>query len=116
MITLAARVLPSLLVLVLTSMIACAGSKPGDTGDTPPADSAADDGAPSPGDDKVCEADVDCVPAQCCHPTSCVPAAQAPDCSDIACTQDCQAGTMDCGQGHCACADGTCTAVIEDLD
>jgi hypothetical protein len=62
---------------------------------------------------ETCQTDADCVPAQCCHPTSCVVASAAPDCSDMACTEDCQGGTMDCGQGHCACQDGTCAAVID---
>jgi hypothetical protein len=111
------------LCLVFVASLACAGSKsPQDSGGPGPGDDEGDD----EGDDKggqgeqgeqgeqVCMADADCVPAQCCHPTNCVPAAQAPDCSDIACTQECQPKTMDCGQGHCACEDGACTAVIDD--
>ena len=65
------------------------------------------------GDVQACASDADCVPAQCCHPTSCTLAGTAPDCSDVACTEECQGGTLDCGQGHCACQDGQCTAVID---
>jgi len=43
----------------------------------------------------------ECVPAQCCHATSCVLIELAPNCSDIICTTICQEETMDCGQGHC---------------
>ncbi len=49
-----------------------------------------------------------CVPAQCCHPTSCVPADQAPDCSETFCTLECRPGTLDCGQGSCQAVEGKC--------
>jgi hypothetical protein len=52
---------------------------------------------------------VPCVPASCCHPTSCVSAAEAPDCSAVSCDASCQEGTLDCGYGHCVVSeDGTC--------
>ena len=57
-----------------------------------------------------CVADSDCVPATCCHPTSCVSADKAPLCGDVMCTMDCQPGTMDCGQGYCYCDSGKCNA------
>ncbi|MFP4119348.1 MAG: hypothetical protein ACLFTH_04810 [Candidatus Woesearchaeota archaeon] len=60
-----------------------------------------------------CSADADCVPASCCHPTACVPAEQAPECSDVFCTEECRPGTLDCGQGSCSCMDGHCEAVYE---
>lgn len=60
---------------------------------------------------KECTSDEDCVPAQCCHPTSCVSRDQAPDCSGIFCTEDCRGGTMDCGCGYCGCIDGRCEVV-----
>ena len=60
-----------------------------------------------------CIKDSDCAPAQCCHPTSCVPKDKAPDCSEVFCTMECRQGTMDCGQGYCACIDNKCQAVIE---
>ncbi len=55
-----------------------------------------------------CSVDADCVPAQCCHPTSCLLRENAPSCSGIVCTGECAPGTMDCGCGHCACIKGEC--------
>ncbi|GEM_PF-1885768 len=55
-----------------------------------------------------CSVDVDCVPAQCCHPSSCVLGVNAPKCSGISCTMECAPGSMDCGRGHCACINGEC--------
>ncbi|MEA1924290.1 MAG: hypothetical protein U9M95_00315 [Candidatus Altiarchaeota archaeon] len=55
-----------------------------------------------------CSVDADCVPGQCCHPTSCVLKENAPGCSGIGCTMECASGTMDCGCGHCACINGEC--------
>lgn len=72
----------------------------------PEATGAADAGAAN-----ECAVDADCVPASCCHPNSCVPVAQKPDCADVACTMECQAGTMDCG-GRCACEAGSCKAIL----
>lgn len=43
----------------------------------------------------------ECVPAECCHPTSCVLKQWAPDCSNTVCTEECREGTMDCGCGAC---------------
>jgi len=63
-----------------------------------------------------CHTDADCVPASCCHPTSCVPRHQGPRCGGIFCTLECRPGTMDCGQGHCACQWGRCVAVISDVE
>ncbi len=58
-----------------------------------------------------CILDSDCVSASCCHATSCVPKAEAPDCSTVFCTQECVQGTLDCGQAECKCVRGEC--VIE---
>ena len=57
---------------------------------------------------KKCESDADCVPSQCCHAPACVAKADAPNCEDIMCSDDCQEGTMDCGAGSCACVEGVC--------
>lgn len=68
------------------------------------------------GQDKVkveCAQDGECVPEQCCHPTSCTRAVAAPDCSETMCTMECAPGTMDCGQGECKCLDGMCEAVLQ---
>lgn len=57
----------------------------------------------------ACTRDDDCVPGGCCHPSTCVPRTQAPDCSEVICTQECRPGTLDCG-GRCACEGGVCVA------
>ena len=58
-----------------------------------------------------CDGDSDCVPAQCCHPASCVNVNNKPDCSGIGCTAVCEPGTMDCGCGHCACVNNECKVI-----
>jgi len=67
--------------------------------------------APCPGEE--CSSNSDCVPADCCHATSCVPAGQAPDCSGVACTMDCRPGTMDC-YGGCECQSSKCVARLSE--
>jgi putative hemolysin len=59
-----------------------------------------------------CSSDSDCVPAQCCHATSCVSQQNKQDCSGRICTMDCKPGTMDCGQGSCGCVNKQCAANI----
>ena len=56
-----------------------------------------------------CTGDSDCVPAQCCHPTSCINRASKGVCN-VLCTANCQ-GPIDCGAGHCGCVGGACTVV-----
>ncbi|MDQ3035140.1 MAG: hypothetical protein M3Y87_22225 [Myxococcota bacterium] len=56
-----------------------------------------------------CTSDADCVPAACCHASTCVAAANAPSCGDAMCTMECRLGTIDCG-GGCLCQDGRCGA------
>ncbi len=63
--------------------------------------------------EKGCLTSNDCVPATCCHATSCIPRNQAPDCTDVFCTEVCEPGTMDCGQGHCECIEGSCKVVMD---
>ncbi len=58
------------------------------------------------------EPTLECVPAACCHSTSCVPADKAPDCSDLFCTQECVPGTLDCQQGSCQTVNEKCEAVF----
>ncbi len=55
-----------------------------------------------------CKEDKDCVPAQCCHPVSCINKRFAPNCKGIMCTMECRAGTMDCGYGRCVCNKNRC--------
>lgn len=59
--------------------------------------------------DVPCRSDADCVKDSCCHATSCVAVADAPDCSAAVCTLECRAGTMDCN-GGCVCQEGRCAA------
>lgn len=63
-----------------------------------------------PVDDQTCTTDADCVPAQCCHPTSCVKQAAKPVCDSIMCTMSCE-GSLDCGVGSCGCTNGRCNVV-----
>jgi len=63
----------------------------------------------------TCSADTDCVPAECCHPTSCVNKDYKANCDGIACTLNCEPNTLNCGQGECKCVDNKCKAVIGQL-
>ena len=53
-----------------------------------------------------CSSDSDCVPEQCCHPTTCMNRQFKTPCN-LLCTQVCE-GPIDCGAGKCACVDGKC--------
>lgn len=57
-----------------------------------------------------CTVDADCVPAQCCHPTSAVNSAYAPNCAAVLCTASCE-GPLDCGAGEIKCVSNRCTVV-----
>jgi hypothetical protein len=118
----ASRLLPLCMVFLLS--LACAGSK-NPTTDEGPAASAGEGGVSGPaegdvvaegeageGGGQACASDADCVPAECCHPTSCVVASAAPDCAAVSCSAECQPGTLDCGQGECHCENGACQAFI----
>ncbi|HLC52253.1 MAG TPA: hypothetical protein VJI98_03365 [Candidatus Nanoarchaeia archaeon] len=63
---------------------------------------------------KQCAVDNECVPAVCCHAKDTVNQANAPDCSAILCSLECEPGTLDCGQGGLACVEGACTVVLYD--
>ncbi len=60
-----------------------------------------------------CNKDSNCIPATCCHPSSCVNINYRPDCEGLMCSMECAPETMDCGQGHCECAGNKCAVVIE---
>ncbi|HZK29681.1 MAG TPA: hypothetical protein VFC43_00380, partial [Methanoregula sp.] len=60
-----------------------------------------------PVDNQTCTIDADCVPAQCCHPTSCVNQASIHVCNFL-CTASCE-GPLDCGAGSCGCNNGKCS-------
>src|SRR5665647_2849436 len=63
----------------------------------------------APADNQTCTTDDDCVPAQCCHPTSCVNQASIHVCNFL-CTASCE-GPLDCGAGSCGCNNGKCSVV-----
>src|SRR5271169_6654431 len=59
---------------------------------------------PIPAAEQSCTNDSDCVPAECCHPGSCINKAYKHVCN-LMCTNVCQ-GPIDCGAGHCGCVNG----------
>lgn len=105
----------STLALVLALLPAC-GPKPAEQAPPSPEQPAPTTATPPPaaGDDgaaQQCSVDADCVPAGCCHPSTCVPVSEKPNCTDVMCTMNCQPGTLDCG-GRCACEAGSCKAIL----
>lgn len=112
----------SAVLIVLLS--ACGNASEGSGGSTGGSEEARPDETPTEGGGEgtteastgelvvgtdVCTTDADCVPAGCCHPASCVAAANAPSCTDVMCTAECRIGTLDCG-GSCLCHEGHCAA------
>jgi hypothetical protein len=67
----------------------------------------------NPETEAECTTDSDCIPAQCCHPTTCIPVEKKGVCN-LACTMNCAPGTLDCG-GSCTCEEGKCIANLNDL-
>jgi len=65
--------------------------------------------------DYSCTKNSDCVPASCCHASSCISINNAPICSRIACSMGCKPGTMDCGQASCVCQNNKCAVVDNKL-
>jgi hypothetical protein len=63
-----------------------------------------------PGDNQTCTMYADCVPAQCCHPASCVNHQEAIHVCNLLCTASCE-GPLDCGAGSCGCVNGRCSVV-----
>lgn len=63
-----------------------------------------------PVDAQTCTTDADCVPAQCCHPTSCISSAAPKSVCNMLCTMSCE-GPLDCGAGSCGCMNGRCSVV-----
>jgi hypothetical protein len=57
----------------------------------------------------ACVYDSDCVPAQCCHPDSCINKDYKGVCN-LFCTEVCS-GPLDCGAGSCGCVKGKCSVV-----
>ncbi|MFC2175058.1 hypothetical protein ACFLQ2_04305 [archaeon] len=81
---------------------------------TPPSASISNPGSVGGAVDekKVCKVDADCVAETCCHARRAVNAPNAPNCTDVACTMDCEPGTVDCGQGYFACSESEQCVVI----
>ncbi len=67
----------------------------------------------SPSALQVCLTDDDCVPAECCHPASCINKANKGVCT-LLCTMSCE-GPIDCGAGRCGCVNGKCSVVATPL-
>lgn len=65
--------------------------------------------APTPMNAMGCTDYTDCVPAQCCHPSSCINKVAARVCDQV-CTSGCE-GPLDCGAGTCGCVQGTCSVI-----
>jgi len=62
-------------------------------------------------ENKVCSTDKDCVPDTCCHATGTINKENAPDCSGMLCTMNCEPNTLDCGQGEIKCINSGCQVV-----
>jgi len=62
---------------------------------------------------ETCKADLDCVPDDCCHSSSCVNINFTPKCEGISCTTECRKGTSDCLQGSCKCISEKCKLILK---
>lgn len=56
-----------------------------------------------------CTSNPDCVPAECCHPSSCTPKTRKEPCN-LMCTAVCE-GPLDCGAGSCGCVNKKCSII-----
>ena len=65
------------------------------------------------GKNGFCFQDDECVPAEACHPKTCILKEKSSDSSGMICTAVCEPGSLDCGQGSCQCINKRCEAVIE---
>lgn len=101
----------SILCIVVAAVAGCTTGTPPVTSVTPaPVVSLTPSPiAPTPMTAAGCTVDSDCVPAQCCHPTSCINKVAERACNEM-CTMSCQ-GPLDCGAGSCGCVKGTCSVV-----
>ena len=57
------------------------------------------------------EEEIRCVPSSCCHATECVLESDAPNCSGVFCTENCEPETLDCGLGYCEFINGSCDVI-----
>ena len=106
-----ARIIAILIICIAAVLIAGCTTGPAPAGTATPTQSApTPDVATAPSDSRSCATVEDCVPAQCCHPTSYTGTATAPHCGNVMCTMSCE-GPIDCGAGSCGCVEGKCTIV-----
>ena len=94
-----------ILALLLAGCTTSSPSTGGSTNTTPPTSAV----TTAPVDNQTCSTDADCVPAQCCHPTTCVNQASITVCNFL-CTASCE-GPLDCGAGSCGCTNGRCSVI-----
>jgi hypothetical protein len=98
-----------LLICIATAVIAgCTAGPPSAATPSPPPSPAVTVITTS-GETTACTADADCVPAPCCHPTSCTSHLAKQPCN-VMCTMSCE-GPIDCGAGSCGCVKGKCGIV-----
>jgi len=103
------------LFIVCSALVIAAGctggTQPAGT-PTPTLSAPATGTTTAPADPLSCIIDQDCVPAKCCHPSSCTnrAAAAALSCENKLCTMSCE-GPIDCGAGSCGCVNGKCAVV-----
>jgi hypothetical protein len=104
----------SLLCCAALVIAGCTSPAPGAVPETPVPETTAAV-ALTPMNAMGCVVYDDCVPAQCCHPASCINKVAQKDCTGIACTMSCE-GPLDCGAGTCGCVQGTCSVVPAQQD
>ena len=103
------------LAFILLMVTACLIMVSGCTSGNPPVVTVSPTQTPvpvvttAPASAQICITDDDCVPAQCCHPTSCTNKANKGVCN-LMCTMSCE-GPIDCGAGDCGCVNGKCSVV-----
>ena len=97
------------ILMLLGIIIGCVAPGPDGNITTPPQTTSSSPTPTITGDYRACSMDSDCVPEQCCHPTSCINRRFKGVCT-VFCTQICE-GPIDCGAGHCECGAGTCQVI-----
>jgi len=106
-----AKIIAILIVCNAGVLIAGCTTGPAPAGTATPTQSApTPDVTTAPADSRSCTTIEDCVPAQCCHPSSCTGKVAAPLCGNVMCTMSCE-GPIDCGAGSCGCVDEKCGIV-----
>jgi hypothetical protein len=106
-----AKIIALLIICVAAVLIAgCTGGSAPPAGTATPTHPApAPDATTTQADTQSCKTDQECVPAQCCHPMSCIKTIAKQPCT-MMCTMSCE-GPLDCGAGSCGCVNGKCSVV-----